>query len=154
MTSMPAKPMVALGTMLLLVPAQRAPRAIQVPPPAKRQFALHGLSPSFRNLMSRDAKLNTLATGFGFTEGPVWETSGFVYVSDETLNKIFRVYPDGHKETLIALGDPDGNTFDRHHRLLDCASVLRAVIAVVPDAVTRSWPTGLKAGGSTAPMTW
>jgi gluconolactonase len=55
-----------------------------------------------------------------------------VYVSDETLNKIFRVYPDG-KETLISLGDPDGNTFDRQQRLLDCASVLRAIIAVTPD---------------------
>jgi gluconolactonase len=31
------------------------------------------------------------------------------------------------------LGDPDGNTFDREHRLIDCASVLRAIIAVTPD---------------------
>jgi gluconolactonase len=31
------------------------------------------------------------------------------------------------------LGDPDGNTFDRRHRLIDCASVLRALIAVTPD---------------------
>ena len=34
---------------------------------------------------------------------------------------------------MIALGDPDGNTFDRQHRLIDCASVLRAIIAVTPD---------------------
>jgi gluconolactonase len=34
---------------------------------------------------------------------------------------------------LISLGDPDGNTFDEHHRLLDCASVLRAVIRINPD---------------------
>src|SRR5207248_7125924 len=36
---------------------------------------------------------------------------------------------------LIALGDPDGSTFDRRHRhsLLNCASVLRAIIAVTPD---------------------
>jgi hypothetical protein len=37
------------------------------------------------------------------------------------------------KEEVIALGDPDGNTFDRQHRLIDCASVLRAIIEVTPN---------------------
>ncbi len=97
------------------------------------EFSLRAESPEFWGLIGRDAKLETLSTGFGFTEGPVWDPSGFVYVSDETLNKIFRVYPDGHKEALISLGDPDGNTYDLHHRLLDCASVLRAIIEVSPD---------------------
>jgi gluconolactonase len=97
------------------------------------QFALRAESPEFWELFAHDAKLETFSTGFGFTEGPVWDPSGFVYVSDETLNKIFRVYSDGHKETLISLGDPDGNTFDLHHKLLDCASVLRAIIEVSPD---------------------
>ena len=63
----------------------------------------------------------------------MWDQSGFLYVSDETINKIFRVYPNGKKEELIALGDPDSNTFDRHNRLIDCASVLRAIIAITPD---------------------
>jgi gluconolactonase len=69
----------------------------------------------------------------GFTEGPVWDPAGFVYVSDEVINKIFRIYPDGHKEELISLGDPDGNTYDEHRQLIDCASVLRAVIRIKPD---------------------
>jgi gluconolactonase len=99
----------------------------------KRSFALEPLSPKFTDLIGNDAKLETVATGFGFTEGPMWDPSGFVYVSDETLNKIFRVYPDGRREEVIALGDPDGNTFDRRHRLIDCASVLRAIIEVTPD---------------------
>ena len=99
----------------------------------KRSFRLELLSPKFAELVSNDAKLETIATGFGFTEGPMWDPSGFLYVSDETLNKIFRVYPDGKKEEVIELGDPDGNTFDRRHRLIDCASVLRAIIEVTPD---------------------
>lgn len=99
----------------------------------KRSFQLESLSPKFAELVGNDAKLETVATGFGFTEGPMWDPSGFLYVSDETLNKIFRVYPDGRKEEVIALGDPDGNTFDRRHRLIDCASVLRAIIEVTPD---------------------
>jgi gluconolactonase len=98
-----------------------------------RTFRLESFSPNFWNLIDRHAKLETVATGFGFTEGPMWDQAGFLYVSDETINKIFRVYPDGKKEDVIALGDPDGNTFDRQHRLIDCASVLRAIIEVTPD---------------------
>jgi len=68
----------------------------------------------------------------------VWDPAGFLYVSDEEINKIFRVYvSDGRKEELVSLGDPDGNTYDREHRLLDCASVLRAIIEVGPDGKYR-----------------
>jgi gluconolactonase len=84
-------------------------------------------------VVDHNAKLSVVGTGFGFTEGPVWDAAGFLYVSDETINKIFRLHPDGKKEEVIALGDPDGNTFDRQHRLIDCASVLRAIIEVTPD---------------------
>jgi gluconolactonase len=110
---------------LLLAMASRAQES--------RKFELEGASPDFWRLVARDAKLDTVASGFGFTEGPVWDPSGFVYASDETLNKIFRVYPDGRKESLIDLGDPDGNTFDPQGRLIDCASVLRAIIRLTPD---------------------
>jgi gluconolactonase len=98
-----------------------------------QDFRLEPLSPKFLELIGDDVKLETVATGFGFTEGPMWDPAGFLYVSDETINKIFRVYPSGKREEVIALGDPDGNTFDRRHRLIDCASVLRAIIEVTPD---------------------
>ena len=98
-----------------------------------RELKMEALSPKFQDLISADAKLETVASGFGFTEGPMWDPAGFLYVSDETINKIFRVDPKGNKPEVIALGDPDGNTFDRHHRLIDCASVLRAIIEVTPD---------------------
>lgn len=98
-----------------------------------KDFRLEPLSSKFLELIDRDVKLQTVATGFGFTEGPMWDAAGFLYVSDETINKIFRVFPNGKKEEVIALGDPDGNTFDRQHRLIDCASVLRAIIEVTPD---------------------
>jgi gluconolactonase len=98
-----------------------------------RQFELQANSPEFWHLIPKEAKLETVSTGFGFTEGPVWDKSGFLYISDEEINKIFRVYADGHKEELISLGDPDGNTYDRELRLLDCASVLRAIIRINAD---------------------
>lgn len=99
----------------------------------KHGFALQAESAEFWSVVSPDAKLATVAAGFGFTEGPVWDKAGFIYVSDEEQNKIFRVYRDGRKEELIALGDPDGNTYDRQMRLIDCASVLRAIIRITPD---------------------
>jgi gluconolactonase len=98
-----------------------------------RQFELQAYAPEFWNLIPKEAKLETFATGFGFTEGPVWDKTGFLYVSDEETNKILRVYNDGHKEEWISLGDPDGNTYDRQLRLIDCASVLRAIIRIGPD---------------------
>ena len=98
-----------------------------------RSFKLQAESPNFWKLIDHDAQLTSVASGFGFTEGPVWDESGFLYVSDEVQNKIYRVYPNATKESLVALGDPDGNTFDMKRRLIDCASVLRAMIRVAPD---------------------
>ena len=103
------------------------------PQSASRKFVLNAESPKFWELLDRDAPLTRVAGGFGFTEGPVWDERGFLYVSDEEQNKIFKVYADGHKEELISLGDPDGNAYDRQGHLIDCASVLRAIIAVTPD---------------------
>src|SRR5271154_1047193 len=111
-----------------------APRAgVLAAPRAPREFKLQADAPQFWDLVEQNAKLGVVATGFGFTEGPVWDEKGFLYVSDEKFNKLFRVYTDGRKEEVIALGDPDGNTYDRQHRLIDCASELRAVIEVTPD---------------------
>ncbi len=100
---------------------------------AQRKFEMRAKSQQFWKLLDREATLARVGSGFGFTEGPVWDPHGFLYVSDESLNKIFRLYPDGHREEVISLGDPDGNTFDQHLRLLDCADALRAVIRVEPD---------------------
>ncbi len=116
-----------------LVLAAGASGFLTAQPPSLREFKLQAESPQFWDLVDHNAKLGVVATGFGFTEGPVWDQAGFLYVSDETINKIFRLHPDGKKEAVIALGDPDGNTFDRQHRLIDCASVLRAIIEVTPD---------------------
>jgi gluconolactonase len=99
----------------------------------KRDFRLLAQLPQFWDLVDHESKLTVVASGFGFTEGPVWDPAGFLYVSDEGQNKIYRVRLDGTKETLLAIGDPDGNTYDQHRQLIDCASVLRAIIRVQHD---------------------
>ena len=116
---------VAVAFLLFIAPLQA-----QKP---ERVFKLTADSPKLWKLVDHDAKLTKVAGSFGFTEGPVWDESGFLYVSDEEQNKIYRVFTDGRKEEVISLGDPDGNTYDQQHRLIDCASVLRAIIAVTPE---------------------
>ena len=113
--------------------AASLPAAAQTTPEAG-QFALQAKSPAFWNLIDKTASLQKVATGFRFTEGPVWdEKGGFLYVSEEVQNRVVRIYPDGRVETVLNTGDPDGATFDQHHRLIETASVLRAMIRVAPD---------------------
>jgi len=122
---------------VLAVLAASLPAAAQTSPTpedAPRQFVLQAKSPAFWNLIDKTASLQKVATGFSFTEGPVWdEKGGFLYVSEEVQNRVVRIYPDGRVETVLNTGDPDGATFDQHHRLIETASVLRAMIRVAPD---------------------
>ena len=118
---------VAVVVLVALAGATRAQRA----PP--RQFELKAESTRFWELFTAGARLDTIARGFGFTEGPVWDERGFLYVSDEQQNKISRVFPDGRVETVLSIRDPDGATFDTRHRLVVCLSTLRSVIAVSAD---------------------
>jgi gluconolactonase len=97
-----------------------------------RKFELKAESPKFWDLFPENAKLEKVAGGFGFTEGPVWDPHGFLYVSDEEKNRLSRVYPDGRVETVLDIGDPDGSTLDSEGRLVTTASVLRAIIQVAP----------------------
>jgi gluconolactonase len=110
-------------------PVPRAPRA----PVPDKPFQLLAIMPEFWKVFSKDAKLETMGAGFGFTEGPVWDPAGFLWVSDERENKIYKLYPDGHKETMVSLIDPDGSTYDKDHRLWSTASGLRAVIELSKD---------------------
>lgn len=96
-------------------------------------FELHALDPAFWDLFDKNAQLKVMGDGFGFTEGPVYELAGTLLLSDEEKNVIYRLHPGGSREELIALGDPDGNTFDKQHRLIVTASVLRAIVRLSPD---------------------
>ena len=56
------------------------------------------LDPALDALVSPDAKLERLATGFGFTEGNIWVPqgkSGYLLFSDIPANVIYKMTPDG-----------------------------------------------------------
>ena len=80
------------------------PNAHAQKPHRTREFALVANSPEFWRLVAPETNLHTMGSGFGFTEGPVWDKRGFLWVSDEETNKIFRLYPDGHRDEAISLG--------------------------------------------------
>lgn len=100
---------------------------------AHRSFELHALTPEFWEVFDKNATLTTMGTGFGFTEGPVWDPAGFLWVSDESKNQIDKLYEDGRVQNMVSLVDPDGSTYDREHRLLSTASGLRAIIRLSAD---------------------
>ena len=121
---------IVAGCVLALCGSQSVAQTKGGPP---RQFELKADSPKFWELLSEGAQLEKVAGGFGFTEGPVWDPQGFLYVSDEEKNKLSRVYPDGRIETVLNIGDPDGSALDAQGRLVTTASVLRAIIQVEPN---------------------
>ena len=62
-----------------------------------------------------------VATGFKFTEGPVWHPDGYLFLSDIPAHRIFKLTPDGTSEIYREpSGGANGLTFDRQGRLIAC----------------------------------
>ena len=62
-----------------------------------------------------------LATGFVFTEGPLWHPDGFYYFVDVRASKFYRLKPGGAAELLREnTGEGNGTTFDPQGRLVLC----------------------------------
>lgn len=53
------------------------------------------LAPALDEIVPRDVRMEKLADGFLFTEGPVWHPDGYLLFSDPNANTIYRWTPDG-----------------------------------------------------------
>ena len=72
-----------------------------------------------RAIISKNSKVEKLAGGFKFTEGPVWEPSGFLLFSDIPADTIYKRTSDGKISVFRRpAGHPNGNTLDREGRLV------------------------------------
>jgi gluconolactonase len=62
-----------------------------------------------------------LATGFTFTEGPLWHPDGFLYFVDLRVNRLHKIVP-GQAAELVRenTGEANGTTFDLQGRLIMC----------------------------------
>nr|WP_309987935.1 MULTISPECIES: SMP-30/gluconolactonase/LRE family protein [Dyadobacter] len=64
--------------------------------------------PAFEKLLSKDAKIEVLASGFDWSEGPVWvKDGGYLLFSDVPKNKIYKW---DEKEGLTIFFEPSGYT--------------------------------------------
>jgi len=61
-----------------------------------------------------------LATGFVFTEGPLWHPDGFYYFVDIRTNRLYRITPGQKAEVVTETGGGNGTTFDLQGRLILC----------------------------------
>lgn len=69
-----------------------------------------------------------LATGFVFTEGPLWHPDGFYYFVDVRASMLYRLAPGGAPEVVREkTGGGNGTTFDLQGRLVLCEGDNRRV---------------------------
>jgi len=78
-------------------------------------------------------EIECIATGFRFTEGPVWHPDGYLLFSDIPVSRIYRWTPTHGVTLLREPGDSNGLTFDRQGRLLVCEQLKRRVTRTEPD---------------------
>jgi gluconolactonase len=75
-----------------------------------------------------------LATGFVFTEGPLWHPDGFYYFVDVRSSVLYRIVPGRAPEVVREkTGGGNGTTFDLQGRLLICEGDNRRVARVAAD---------------------
>jgi gluconolactonase len=78
-----------------------------------------------------------LATGFGFTEGPLWHPDGFYYFVDIRAGRLYSLRPGDAPEVVREqTGDGNGTTFDLEGRLLMCEGGNRRVTRMERDGRT------------------
>ncbi len=130
------------------------------PPPEPEPFSITRADPGLDAVVAPDAKLETLATGFGLSEGPVWVPegdSGYLLVSGLLDNVIYKISADktvsvfmeragytgtdvNHTGTqtrsgrshVILIG-PSCTGLDSKGRLIWCADNDRALMRLEPD---------------------
>jgi gluconolactonase len=68
------------------------------------------LDPAVDALLPRDAKVEKIAGGFTFIEGPIWRPQGVLWFSDVVGNVTRQWSPDGRVIELLRPGGYDGNS--------------------------------------------
>src|SRR2546426_11523245 len=105
------------------------------------------LDPRFDRLVPRDAKLEKIADGFTWVEGPVWNRKGqYLLFADIPKNSVFKwkesegvslfLNPSGYTGSAPFEGQEPGSnglTFDAAGRLVLCAHGDRRIARLEPD---------------------
>src|SRR5438552_16426430 len=97
-------------------------------------MAIAAYSDQLHDLVDADAQVEQVATGFTFTEGPIWMVDGSLHFSDMPADKRRRWHPD---EGASVLRDPsnkcNGMTRDDAGNLIVCEHVTSSAVREAPD---------------------
>lgn len=104
--------------------------------PVKKEWAdvgkIYTINPKLNTIITAGTKVEKVADGFSFTEGPVWHPEGYLLFSDPNTNTIYRYDPSTHNVTVYIshsgysgadigeYGQPGSNglTIDKDGRLI------------------------------------
>ncbi len=91
--------------------------------------------PAFAEVVGTGLVLETLGSGFGFTEGPIWHPhQKHLTFSDMPGDHMRRWWPDGRIETFRRPSNKtNGNTYDGRGRMISCEHSLSRVTRTEPD---------------------
>jgi len=90
------------------------------------------------------AKLEKLAGGFAFTEGPTRDGQGNIFFVDQPNDRIMEWSPDGKLSTFLQpSGYANGMCFDRQGNLIACADEHNQLWSITPDKTVTVLVTNL-----------
>ena len=99
-------------------------------------------SEKLNDLIDENAEVEQIATGFTFTEGPIWMSDGSLHFSDMPGDKRRRWHPD---DGVTVLRDPsnkcNGMTLDNDGNLIVCEHVTSSVVRERPDGTRETLAT-------------
>lgn len=87
------------------------------------------------NLLAKDSEIQRAATGFIFTEGPIWHPrEQHLLFSDVPANICRKLHPDGQvDETRNPSQKSNGMTYDKNLNLLVCEHLSSSLVLIEPD---------------------
>lgn len=86
------------------------------------------------NVVASGAKLEKLAGGFDFTEGPTCDAEGNLFFTDQPSDRILKWSAEGELSTFLQpAGRANGMCFDAKGHLIACADEKNALWSIAPD---------------------
>ncbi|HUX87525.1 MAG TPA: SMP-30/gluconolactonase/LRE family protein [Chloroflexota bacterium] len=97
--------------------------------------SLRPFAPAFQEILALDARVERIATGFLFTEGPIWHDAGQYLLFSDLAGDVVRRWDErrGVTEFRRPSGKANGLAYDRQERLIACEHVGRRVTRTEAD---------------------